>query len=139
MVKSVPMPWFTVIRRKRIFKRKPRKATAKSKVEFKELSPTARALVHERLDHFNHHYGFLYGKVFIRNGRTRWGTCSSLGNLGFNYRIVKLPPALQDYIVVHELCHLAHMDHSVNFWQRVAETIPDWKARRKALQKYRLD
>ena len=119
-------------------RRKPRRATLKSKEEFKKLAPAARALAHARLDFFNHHYGFIYGKVFIRNGRTRWGTCSALGNLGFNYRIVKLPPELQDYIVVHELCHLAHMNHSKEFWARVAEVMPDWKERRKALHGFRL-
>jgi Protein of unknown function DUF45 len=133
------MPWFTIVKRRVVRRRKPRVATAKSKAEFKVLSPIARAVVHERLDHFNHYYGYIYGKVFIRNTRTRWGTCSSRGNLGFNYRIAKLPNALQDYIVVHELCHLAQMNHSKDFWELVARTLPDWKARRKALGKYRLD
>lgn len=129
-----PMPWFVV--RKRAVRR--RKASAKSKVEYTVLSPAARALVHARLEYFNRHYHFLYGKVFIRNTRTRWGTCSSRGNLGFNYRIIKLPAALQDYIVVHELCHLAEMNHSAAFWARVAEVLPDWKARRQALRKFTL-
>jgi predicted metal-dependent hydrolase len=133
------MSWF-VLRKKRVRRRLRRRTTsAKSKIEFKEHSPLARAIVHERLEHFNQHYNLKYKKVFIRNTRTRWGTCSTLGNLSFNYRIVRLPSALQDYIVVHELCHLAHMNHSAAFWARVAEVMPDWKARRKALQKYRLD
>ncbi len=115
-----------------------RKATAKSKVEFKELAPVARTLVHERLAHFNQHYNLKYKKVFIRNTRTRWGTCSALGNLSFNYRIAKLPSSLQDYVVVHELCHLAHLNHSKDFWSRVAEALPNWKHLRKELQKHRL-
>ena len=136
------MPWFTIVRKKRRVVRRRRvagRATAKSKVEFKTLAPAARTLVHERLAHFNRRYGFIYGKVFIRNTRTRWGTCSTLGNLGFNYRIAKLPPELQDYIVVHELCHLAHMDHSADFWARVAEALPNWKQLRKELHKHRLE
>jgi len=115
-----------------------RKASAKSRADFKVLAPAARVLVHERLTHFNRHYCYIYGKVFIRNTRTRWGTCSSRGNLGFNYRIAKLPSELQDYIVVHELCHLAELNHSKNFWALVAETLPDWKQLRKRLGKYRL-
>lgn len=135
------MPWFVL--RKRVGtrvarRRKPRRATAKSKVEFKELAPAARALVHTRLGHFNRHYGFIYGKVFIRNTRTRWGTCSSRGNLGFNYRLAKLPAHLQDYIVVHELCHLAHMNHGAEFWARVGEALPNWRHLRKELHKHRL-
>ncbi len=132
------MSWF-VLRKRVVRRRKVRRATAKSKTEFKEHSAVARAIVHERLAHFNRHYKLHYKKVFIRNTRTRWGTCSTLGNLSFNYRIVRLPPILQDYIVVHELCHLVHMNHSKEFWNVVAQTVPDWKARRKALQKYRLD
>ena len=131
------MPWFSVVRRRTV-RRRVRKATARSKDEHKLLGPIARALVAERLLHFNHHYGYIYGKVFIRNTRTRWGSCSSRGNLGFNYRIAKLPPALQSYIVVHELCHLKEFNHSPAFWRLVEETIPSWKARRSELRKYRL-
>lgn len=132
------MPWFTVLRKRRVLRRKPRRATFKSKLEFTELAPLAHTLVHDRLVHFNQHYHFIYGKVFIRNTRTRWGTCSSRGNLGFNYRIAKLPAELQDYIVVHELCHLAHMNHGAEFWARVGETLPNWKHLRKELHKHRL-
>ena len=116
-------------------KRVRRSASAKSKAEHKVLGEAARALVHERLDHFNRHYGLIFGKVFIRNTRTRWGSCSSRGNLGFNYRIAKLPPHLANYIVVHELCHLKEFNHSPAFWTLVAETIPEWKQYRAALRK----
>ena len=116
-----------------------RTATAKSKLEFTEHSPQARAIAHERLEFFNQHYGHTYKKVFIRNTRTRWGTCSSRGNLSFNWRIVKLPPALQDYVVVHELCHLAQMNHSPAFWALVAEALPNWKTLRTSLKKYHLN
>ena len=135
------MPWFVLLRRvlkRRVRRRRVRKVTAKSRAEFKVLSPAARTLVHERLAYFNKYYGYKYGKVFIRNTRTRWGTCSSRGNLGFNYRIAKLPPELQDYIVVHELCHLAELNHSAAFWALVAQTLPDWKQLRKQLGKYKM-
>lgn len=119
-------------------RRRPRRATAKSKTEFKTMAPVARALVHARLGYFNSYYGFAYKKVFIRNTRTRWGTCSALRNLSFNYRVVRLPPALLDYIVVHELCHLAHLNHSPQFWKQVARALPNWKTLRKELKKHRL-
>ena len=128
------MPWIFVRRRRRVR----RKASKKSKDEFKLLAPHARVLVHERLEHFNRHYGYIFGKVFIRNTRSRWGSCSSRGNLGFNYRIVKLPPALQNYIVVHELCHLKEFNHSPQFWALVAEQVPNWKALRANLRKVRI-
>ncbi len=110
----------------------------KSKREYKLLAPVARAIVHERLAHFSRHYGFIYNKVFIRNTRTRWGSCSSRGNLGFNYRVAKLPPELQSYIVVHELCHLKEFNHSPAFWALVAEQVPNWKVLRSRLRKIAL-
>ena len=102
------------------------------------LGAAARAIVLGHLARANAHYGFTYNKIFIRNARTRWGSCSSRGNLGFNYRIVKLPPALQYYIVVHELCHLKEFNHSAKFWALVAEEVPNWKAARTALRKISL-
>ena len=139
------MPWLREHLRKgtltpfKIVRRRVRRsATKKSRAEHLVLGAAARALVTLRLDYFNHHYGFIYGKIFIRNTRTRWGSCSSKGNLGFNYRIIKLPPHLADYIVVHELCHLKEFDHSKAFWDLVAETIPHWKMLSRELRKHRL-
>lgn len=96
----------------------------------------ARILVHQKLLSLNAHYGFVFNKVAIRNQRSRWGSCSKKGNLNFNYRIVHLPEALQDYLIVHELCHLAMFNHSKQFWVLVAEVIPDHEARRRELTRY---
>jgi predicted metal-dependent hydrolase len=96
----------------------------------------ARRLVHERLAYFNQYYGFPLHKVAIRNQRTRWGSCSSKRNLNFNYRIAFLPSALCDYIIVHELCHVAQLNHSPQFWQLVAQTIPYWREARRALRRW---
>src|SRR5581483_9629644 len=129
------MPWVLRLRRKRRIRR--RKASAKSRAEFQLYKSEARALVESRLRHFNQHYNFTYNKVFIRNTRSRWGSCSSRGNLGFNYRVVKLSPALLDYIVVHELCHLGEFNHSKAFWSLVAQTSPDAQAWRRQLREIR--
>lgn len=96
----------------------------------------ARALVKAKLAQFNDYYGFSYKQVKIKNQRSRWGSCSRRGNLNFNYKIGKLPAPLADYIIVHELCHLAQFNHSKKFWSLLSETIPDWRARRSALNKY---
>ena len=94
----------------------------------------ARALVLSRLEHFNRFYNLEYRNVSIRNQKTRWGSCSGKKNLNFNYKIVYLNPDQQDYIVVHELCHLAQMNHSPAFWALVAKQIPNWKTIRKGIK-----
>src|SRR5690242_13710613 len=93
----------------------------------------ARALVRARLDYFNRHYGFVWGRIAIKNHKSRWGSCSRKGNLNFSYRIVYLPPEVADYIVIHELCHLGEFNHSPAFWALVAQTCPDHRALRARL------
>jgi predicted metal-dependent hydrolase len=72
--------------------------------------------------------------VRIRNQKRRWGSCSHTGNLRFNWRLAMLEPALTEYVVVHELCHLTHMNHSADFWALVARHLPDVKERRRRLR-----
>lgn len=98
----------------------------------------ARALVHTKLQQYNQYYGFTYKRVAIRNQRRCWGSCSSLGNLNFSYKILFLPSELQDYIIVHELCHLGELNHSKQFWALVAETLPDYRVHRQALKTVRV-
>lgn len=99
---------------------------------------SARKLVHEKLEHWNSFYNFTYNKVAIRSQRTRWGSCSSKGNLNFNYKIIFLSPELQDYLIVHELCHLQEMNHGPNFWSLVEKTIPDGRKLGKSIN-FRVD
>jgi predicted metal-dependent hydrolase len=96
----------------------------------------ARRIVHEKIAKWNQHYNLPIRKVFIKNQRTRWGSCSSKGNLNFSYRIVYLPEALQDYLIVHELCHLKEFNHGKGFWDLVSETIPNCRHLRLELKKY---
>lgn len=72
--------------------------------------------------------------VRIRNQKRRWGSCSNSGNLRFNWRLAMLEPALTEYVVVHELCHLTYMNHSPDFWDLVAQHLPDVKERRRRLR-----
>ncbi len=103
--------------------------------EYVVLRARALVAVREQLVHFNAQYGYSYGSVTIRNQKTRWGSCSRKKTLSFNYKIIFLPPHLADYIIVHELCHLAEFNHSPKFWRLVAQTIPDYAARKKELRK----
>ena len=105
---------------------------------YKEAQEQARELISERLAYFKDTYPFLYNRVFIRNQKTLWGSCSRAGNLNFNYKIIHLAPELVDYIIVHELCHLREMNHSKRFWELVAKEIPDHVMRRKQLRGFTL-
>ena len=98
----------------------------------------ALVLVYERLKHFNKFYNFTYNNVTVRNQKTRWGSCSRKKNLNFNYKILFLTPEQQDYIIVHELCHLEQMNHSKKFWELVVKQVPDYKKIRMSIKKYRL-
>lgn len=95
---------------------------------------SARAFVERRLVELNAHYGFSWGRVAIRKNATCWGSCSSKQNLNFDYRILFLPPHLQDYVLVHELCHLKEMNHSPRFWALVAHVVPNHKHCRDELR-----
>lgn len=105
---------------------------------YKTHREAARKLVHERLRAINSIYGFAYRTVSIRNQRSRWGSCSKRGNLNFNFRILFLPPPLADYLVAHELAHLAEPNHSPSFWALVAKAVPNPKAMRRELRTYDL-
>jgi len=95
---------------------------------------SAHVLAVEKSRYFADKYGFKYGKITIRNQKTRWGSCSKKGNLSFNYRIIFLPPELQNYLVVHELCHIKEFNHSNNFWNLVGKEIIDYKKLRNRLK-----
>ncbi len=73
-------------------------------------------------------------RITIRNQKTRWGSCSSKGNLNFNWRLLMAPAEILDYVVVHELCHLLYLNHSKQFWQAVGKILPDYPKRRSWLK-----
>lgn len=108
-----------------------------SRLQYLQYKEVTRRLVHSRLAFFNEHYHLAWRRVAIRNQASRWGSCSSRKNLNFNYRLCFLPLDLVDYVVVHELCHLVEMNHQPAFWRLVAQTIPDWRQRRRALKQVR--
>ena len=88
-----------------------------------------------RVEHYQVRLGKYPGRITIREQKTRWGSCSARGNLNFNWRVMMAPPEIVDYLVVHELCHLVHLNHSPEFWALVATVIPDYKARKDWLRK----
>ncbi len=102
--------------------------------EVEELANRAMEDIPARVARFAPLVGVSYGRITIRNQISRWGSCSSQGNLSFNCLLMLCPPEIADYVVVHELCHRRHMNHSAAFWAEVARVIPDYKARRSWLK-----
>lgn len=105
-----------------------------TRADYLKHKEAARALVAERLAHFNTQYGFTFHRIAIKDQKTRWGSCSKKGNLNFNYKIVFLAPHLADYIIVHELCHLKELNHSRRFWQLVERALPEHRRLRRELK-----
>ncbi len=120
------------IKRRKVYRVK--KRIKRKSLNYIKYKKDAAILVKERLEYFNKFYNFKYGRIAIRNQKTRWGSCSKKGNLNFNYKIVLLTPKQADYIIAHELCHLKEFNHSQRFWDLVAQTIPDYKEVRHSLR-----
>ena len=104
-----------------------------------QLAPEQVAEIREcftsRVSYYAEKMKVTYGRLTIRNQKTRWGSCSSKGNLNFNYRLYFLPKELLDYVVVHELAHRIHMNHSPAFWQVVEQYCPNYRKYRQELKK----
>ncbi|MCM1089198.1 MAG: M48 family metallopeptidase, partial [Muribaculaceae bacterium] len=96
----------------------------------------ARSYIPQRVAYYHAKTGGSYQRITIRDQKTRWGSCSSKGTLSFNWRLMLAPPSILDYVVVHELCHLTHMNHSAAFWQAVEAIYPDYRIARKWLKEH---
>ena len=95
--------------------------------ELVELKKRAQEYIPKRVEYFANIMSVEYGRITIRNQKTRWGSCSSRGNLNFNCLLMLTPPEVIDYVVVHELCHRKEMNHSKAFWREVEKVMPDYK------------
>ncbi|WP_133627269.1 M48 family metallopeptidase [Fonticella tunisiensis] len=73
-------------------------------------------------------------RVVVKEQKSIWGSCSSRGNINFNWRLIMAPLSVIDYVVIHELCHLKHQDHSSKFWSLVEYVMPDYKEKKKWLR-----
>lgn len=95
-----------------------------------------RRVFAERVAYWNAQFSFSYGRIAIRDQKSRWGSCSRQGNLNFNWRLLLAPLAVLDYIVIHELAHLKEGNHSPRFWALVAEKCPDYRRHRDWLRQH---
>lgn len=96
----------------------------------------ARQVITERVEVFAHQYDFRYKGIRITSARTRWGSCSATGSLSFSWRLIQVPLAVVDYVVVHELVHTAIHNHSKGFWQRVGMILPEYQKHRRWLREH---
>ncbi len=104
-----------------------------SKLEIEQLIEQAKMVIPARVEYYAPLVGVDYGRITIRNQKTRWGSCSSKGNLNFNIALMRAPLEVLDYVVVHELCHRKEMNHSPRFWSEVEKVLPDYKEQKKWL------
>ena len=100
-----------------------------------ERPDEAQALIEARVAYFAPLMGVRPNRVFVKDQRTRWGSCSAQGNLNFNWRLTLAPREVLDYVVVHELAHLVEMNHGKAFWRLVSRWCPDHKAQRRWLRR----
>lgn len=104
----------------------------------KQNRELARQRITLRVEYFAPLVGVTYNRIFIKEQKTRWGSCSSLGNLNFNWKLILLDEELLDYVVVHELAHRKQMNHSPTFWAEVERVLPDYRERRRRLRECRV-
>lgn len=123
---------------KRIEQNKASQPEPLSAQELKMLAQKALQVLPKKVEYYAAKIGVTYGTITIRNQKTRWGSCSSKGNLNFNCQLMLLSEEIQDYVIVHELCHRKEMNHSQRFWNEVGRTMPDYEERRKYLRQVRL-
>ena len=102
--------------------------------QLRDLKRRAVSVFAERTAYFAPLVGVSYGTITVRSQKTRWGSCSSAGNLNFNCLLLLAPPQVLDYVVVHELCHRKEMNHSPRFWAEVERILPDYRVHKKWLK-----
>lgn len=97
------------------------------------LKNKAKEIIPQKTKEWAEKIGVEYNNIVVKDQQTVWGSCSSKKNLNFSYRIIKMPLAVQDYLIVHELCHLVYMNHQDEYWALVAQHCPDHKLHRRWL------
>ena len=104
--------------------------------ELDKLYDEAKEVIPKRVRYYAEIMKVDYGRITIRCQKTRWGSCGSKGNLNFNCLLMLAPSDVRDYVIIHELAHRRHMNHSIEFWKEVELLVPDYKDKRKWLSTY---
>jgi len=98
----------------------------------------ARKMLVERLNELARQHNFTYNRVFVKNQKTRWGSCSGVNNINLNVNLIHLPGELRDYVILHELVHTRHKNHSKAFWRALDRLVGDGRQLQRQLRQYRL-
>jgi predicted metal-dependent hydrolase len=98
----------------------------------------ARKKLVNRLNELSEKHGFTYNKVFMRNQRTRWGSCSSKNNINLNIKLIRLPDEMIDYVILHELVHTRIKNHTKEFWRELDRLVGSAKTKNKRLKEYKI-
>ena len=104
--------------------------------DIRKMKDEANRVIPDRVKYYAGIMGVTFGKITIKNQKTRWGSCSSKGNLNFNCRLLFVPDRIVDYVVIHELAHRRFMNHSKAFWKEVEKYMPDYKEQKKLLSRF---
>lgn len=100
------------------------------------LKSRAKVYLAERTRVLAEENNFSFGRISVRNQKTRWGSCSTSGNISLNYKLMKYRHEIIDYVIIHELCHTKEMNHSKKFWKLVGEIVPGYKALKRELKSH---
>lgn len=103
------------------------------RIIYRQFKKKLQYVIEKRIDIYSRIIKVKPNKITIKAQKTIWGSCSSKGNLNFNYRLIMAPLDVIDYVVVHELCHLVHMNHSKEYWKLVESIIPDYNLKKNWL------
>ena len=121
----------------RIIRRRPRRKPISSP-EVLRLRAEAEGYLPQRLSELSRQTGLEYNKVRIKHNVSNWGSCSSKKNIILNLNIMRLPPELQDYVMLHELCHLRHMNHGPEFHALLESLCPGHREKQRRLKEFKL-
>lgn len=102
--------------------------------DIKELKKTAKEYLSKKTEYYANIMGLKYGRITITGAKTRFGSCSSQGNISYSYRLMLYPEPARDYVVVHELSHIVEMNHSKRFYSIIEKIMPDYKSRKRMLK-----
>lgn len=104
-----------------------------TEVQIRNLAERALEVIPLKVEKYARILQVTYGRITIRNQKTRWGSCSAKGNLNFNCLLMLAPDDVVDYVVVHELCHRLEMNHSLKFWKQVERILPGYREQKEWL------